>query len=66
MDYVLIADFIAYAEYRMKIIDRMRHELVKKGAWSEDDELLADELDLEKDGLLDEIVEARDALSQCD
>jgi hypothetical protein len=66
MDYVLIADYIAYSEYLLTVNERKRHELVMKAAWSEEDELLADELDFEHDELLEEIADARDALSQCD
>jgi hypothetical protein len=66
MDYVLIADFIAHAEYLLTVNERKRHELVMKAAWSEEDELLADELDYEHEELLDDIADARDALSQCD
>ena len=66
MDYLLISDFIEYTEYRLRFIEKKRHELVKKAAWSADDEYLADALDDEYATLEDELEEARDALSQCD
>ena len=66
MDYLLISDFISYAKYRLTVIEKKRHELVKKGAWSADDEYLANTLDEEKATLEEELEEARDALSQCD
>ena len=66
MDYLLISDFIEFAEYRLAVIAKKRHELVKKATWSADDEYLADTLDEEKATLEEELEEARDALSQCD
>ena len=66
MDYAYIADFITHTEYLIKINSRKRHELVKKGAWSLEDELLADELDYEYEELVNDLDEERDALSQCD
>lgn len=66
MDYAYIADVIAHTEYLMKVNLRKRHELVKKGAWSLEDELLADDLDYEYQELVNDLEEARDALSQCD
>jgi len=66
MDYLYIADFISNAEYLLKINARKRHELVMKAAWSVEDEEYADELDYEREELLEDIIEARDALSQCD
>ena len=59
-------DVITYTEYFIKVNTRKRNELVKKGGWSLEDELLADELDYEYEELVNDLVEARDALSQCD
>ena len=66
MDYLLISDFIEFTEYRLRFIEKKRHALVIKGAWSADDEYLADSLDEEYARLEEELEEARDALSQCD
>ena len=66
MDYVLISDFIGYAKYRLTVIEKKRHDLVKKAAWSAEDEYLADALDDEHARLEYELEEAWDALSQCD
>jgi len=66
MDYAYMLDVITYTEYFIKVNTRKRNELVKKGGWSLEDELLADELDYEYEELVNDLVEARDALSQCD
>ena len=66
MDYLLISDFIEYAKYRLTVIEKKRHDLVKKAAWSAEDEYLADSLDEEYATLQEDIEEACDALSQCD
>jgi hypothetical protein len=66
MDYLIISNYIALAEYRLTVIAMKRHELVYKGGWSASDEALADALDAEHEELLEAIEEARDALSQCD
>jgi hypothetical protein len=66
MDYLLISDFIEYAKYRLTVIEKKRHDLVKKAAWSAEDEYSADALDDERARLEEELEEACDALSQCD
>jgi hypothetical protein len=66
MDYAYIADFITHTEYLIKINMKKHHELVKKGSWSIEDEVLANELKYEYEELVNDLEEARDALSQCD
>lgn len=66
MDYAYIADFITHAEYLMKVNVRKHHELIKKGAWSIEDEVLVNELNYEYEELINDLEEAYDALSQYD
>lgn len=66
MDYVMISDYLQEWRRQLRNITMERWGLVKKAAWSAEDEFRADELDYYRECLEELIEEAADVLSQCD